>query len=110
MVKSLARALLGLPAIQSWNVVSLVEPIESDTMEKKFPKLFTGLGRLRDSYKIMVKSDAQLYALTTPRRGQLYHSYPELQRIVDLGVISKIDTPTEWCAGMVVVLKSNGNV
>lgn len=27
-----------------------------------------------------------------------------------LGVISKIDAPTEWCAGMVVVPKPNGKV
>ena len=113
MVKGLARALLGLPAIQSLNVASLVEPIKSDTIEKKFPKLFTGLGRLKDSYKIKVKSDAKPYALTTPRRVALPllpKVKAELQRMVDLGVISKIDTPTEWCAGMVVVPKSNGNV
>jgi hypothetical protein len=27
-----------------------------------------------------------------------------------LGVISRIDEPTEWCAGMVVVPKSSGQV
>ena len=27
-----------------------------------------------------------------------------------LGVISKVDQPTEWCAGMVVVPKKNGKV
>ena len=27
-----------------------------------------------------------------------------------LGVISKINSPTDWCAGMVVVPKSNGKV
>jgi hypothetical protein len=30
--------------------------------------------------------------------------------MVDLGVVSKINTPTEWCAGMVVVPKQNGAV
>jgi hypothetical protein len=34
----------------------------------------------------------------------------ELQRMVDLGVVSKINAPTEWCAGMVVVPKQNGAV
>ena len=28
----------------------------------------------------------------------------------ELGVISKIDEPTDWCAGMVVVPKANGDV
>ena len=27
-----------------------------------------------------------------------------------LGVISKVDTPTPWCAGMVVVQKKSGDV
>ena len=30
--------------------------------------------------------------------------------MVDLGVIEKIDSPTEWCAGLVVVPKSDGRV
>ena len=30
--------------------------------------------------------------------------------MVKMGVISKVNQPTEWCAGMVVVLKSNGRV
>lgn len=28
----------------------------------------------------------------------------------DLGVISKVDTPTDWCAGMAVVAKPNGKI
>ena len=28
----------------------------------------------------------------------------------EMGVISKVDQPTEWCAGMVVVPKSNGSI
>ena len=28
----------------------------------------------------------------------------------NLGVISRVDEPTPWCAGMVVVPKSNGSV
>ena len=30
--------------------------------------------------------------------------------MVDLGVISKIDVPTPWCAGMVVASKKNGGI
>ena len=28
----------------------------------------------------------------------------------DLGVISKVEAPTDWCAGMVVVPKAEGNI
>jgi hypothetical protein len=34
----------------------------------------------------------------------------ELPRMEKLGVISRIDEPTEWCADMVVVPKSGGQV
>ena len=34
----------------------------------------------------------------------------ELENMEKLGIISRIDTPTDWCAGMVVVPKTNGRV
>ena len=34
----------------------------------------------------------------------------ELERIEKLGVISKVNQPTDWCVGMVVVPKGNGKV
>lgn len=32
----------------------------------------------------------------------------ELARMVELGVITKVDEPTNWCSGMVVVPKKMG--
>ena len=34
----------------------------------------------------------------------------ELERMEQMGVISKITEPSEWCAGMVVVPKKSGDV
>jgi predicted transcriptional regulator len=34
----------------------------------------------------------------------------ELQRMENMGVISRVDKPTNWCSGMVVVPKSDGSV
>ena len=34
----------------------------------------------------------------------------ELERMEQLGVIAKVEVPTDWCAGMVVVPKPDGNV
>jgi len=34
----------------------------------------------------------------------------ELQRMQKLGVISKVDIPTDWCAGVVVVPKPDGRI
>jgi len=32
----------------------------------------------------------------------------ELLRMQSMGVISRVDQPSPWCAGMIVVLKKNG--
>ena len=34
----------------------------------------------------------------------------ELERMERLGVIAKVEVPTDWCAGMVVIPKTNGKV
>ena len=34
----------------------------------------------------------------------------ELQRMEDVGVISRVEEPTDWCAGIVFVPKPNGRV
>ena len=33
----------------------------------------------------------------------------ELQRMQDIGVVSKVDEPTPWCSGMVAVPKANSD-
>ena len=39
-----------------------------------------------------------------------FNSTKELNQMESLGVISRIDEPSPWCAGMVVVLKPSGKV
>lgn len=113
VVSGLRKPLLGRPAIEALGIVSLVEPVLRDDVAKRFPKLFQGLGRLKDNYTIKLRDDVKPFALTTPRRVALPllpKVRAELQRMEDLGVISKVEEPTEWCAGMVVVPKQNGHV
>ena len=50
------------------------------------------------------------YALVTPRRIPLPLKSQELKRMEQLGVIRKVDIPTKWCVGMVVVPKGNNKV
>ena len=113
VVRGFRTALLGKPAIEALGVVTLVQPILKEDVEKEFSDLFEGLGRLRDNYQIKLKEGAQPFSLTTPRRVAvplLPKVKAELQRMENMDVISKIEKPTEWCAGMVVVPKPNGNV
>ena len=67
VVRGLCKALLGRPAIEALRVIQQVEPVQASNIVKQFPELFQGLGRLKDSYKIQLLSEAKPFALTTPR-------------------------------------------
>ena len=72
--------------------------------------MFQGLGNLGE---IRLKPGATMFALYTPRRVPLPLREKvslELQEMVTMGVISPVDVPTPWCAGMVVAPKKSGAV
>ena len=87
--------------------------LNAGDISKRFPNLFTGLGNLGEEYSIQLKPDATPYSLYTPRnvplplRGKVTE---ELERMEAMGVISKVQEPTAWCAGMVVVPKKSGAI
>ena len=59
-------------------------------------------------YSIQLCEYAVPFALSTPRRviiSLMDVVKRQLQRMEDLKVIRRVDTPTERCAGMVVVAK-----
>ena len=115
VVKGLRKALIGRPAITALQLVSRINAIDSvlQGIVSKFPMLFKGLGTIDGEYNIVLKHDARPYTLVTPRRIPLplkSQVEKELQHMEKLGVIRRVDTPTEWCAGIVVVPKGNSKV
>ena len=60
-----------------------------------------------------LKAEAEPFALRTLRRVPvpvLTKVKDEIFRMEQMQIISKVDEPTEWCAGMVIVPKANGKV
>ena len=114
VVRSLHIALLGRPAIESLGILARIGTVSNTkTLIEKFSSLFHGLGKLKEDYHISLKPDATPYSLTTPRRVPIplmKAVKAELDRMERQGVIVKVTKPTEWCAGMVVVLKKGGRV
>ena len=115
VVRGLHKPLLGRPSIESLGLVSRVLSIgkAEQTPMEMFPQLFRGLGKLQGEYHIELKEGVQPYALSTPRRVAIplmKAVEKELQPMEALSVIAKVTEPTEWCAGMVVVPKANGQV
>jgi len=105
--------LLGRPAIESLSLLQRVNFVGVTAVQQKYPKLFEGLGIMGSEYKIRMKEGATPFAITTPRRVAtplLPKVKAELKRMEELGVISSVEEPTNWCAGMVVVPKANGDI
>ena len=87
--------------------------LTGDQIPLQYPNLFKGLGKLKGEYTIRLREGACPFALMTPRRVAipfLPRVKAELERMMQLGVISPVEEPTEWCAGMVVAQKANGSV
>ena len=116
VVEALNRPLLGkLDNVQSFQTdcVKVNEDSYKQAIIRQYPKLFEGLGEIEGEYEIKLKPKAEPYALNVPRKvpfPKLEKTKQEIERMLQMGVISKIDQPTEWCAPMVVIPKPNGDV
>ena len=116
VIKDLHTNLLGLPAILALNLATRVAEVSDDYclfIQKKYPKVFTGLGTMQGDYTIKLQSNSQPCAIYVahnvpiPLREKVHM---ELTRMEKMGVISRINEPTPWCSRMVVFPKSNGSV
>ena len=115
VVQDLHKHLLGCPAIKALDLAIRIAAVRggSESPFYRYPALFQGLGRLEGDYSIQLKEGAKPLAMMVPRRVAIPLMQPvkeELERMVQLGVISRVREPTEWCAGMVVVQKPNKKV
>ncbi len=84
-----------------------------ESVKRQFPDLFQGLGKLQEEYEIFLKPDAKPFSRSTPRHIPLHlmsKVKPEWEHVENQGVITRVEQPTDWCAGMVVVLKPSGTV
>ena len=115
VIKELKNNLLGLPAIKELQLLKQIDHIglNHSSIINKYPKLFSGLGTFKKDFEITIRPEAKPFAIYTPRKVPLplrQKVQNELARMESLGIISKVDTPTPWCAGMVVVPKKDKTV
>ena len=122
IIPDLEEPLLGRPAIEALRLVTIhpilhtiqSQPkIEPFNPQKEIPELFTGLGEFGEAYSIPLARDAMPYSVPTPRRIPLplmKETQAELQRMEEMGVISRIEGHSQWCSPIVVVPKANGKV
>ena len=108
-------------SIQALNLIQKVAGMQSDLSYKgieaeakaNHPRLFKGLAELKGEFKTKLTPDSTPLTLTTPQRVALplmSKVNAELERMENLGVISKVDIPGDWSADMAVVPKPDGKM
>ena len=114
-------SLLGDKACESLELVKRVyrintsmtdSPDSADTIVQNFSDVFRGFGMLPFTYKIQLKDNAQpvVHAARRVPLALRDSLKKELERMTALGVIKKIEEPTEWVNSMVCVKKKNGEL
>ena len=81
-------------------------------LSDRYESLFDDIGCLQGKHKI--KIDPNVTPVIHPPRRVPFVLKPklkaELQRMLEMGVISKVETPTSWVNSMVCVEKRNGDI
>ena len=70
------------------------------------------MGQLKGEHKGK-KPDAKPFSLYTPRGTPLplrEKVKQELHKLEEMGVVPKVDEPTEWCTEMVAIPKKSGAI
>ena len=113
VVRHCSTPLLGKPAIEALDVVKVVNSVE---IEKHHPRLFSGLGIMKEEYNIKLAKDYEPYAVNVPRKIASVPLFKlikrKLQKLERDDVIFKVSEPTEFCSPMVPVPKrdTKGNI
>ena len=86
--------------------------VEYDDLIKEYHDVFEGLGKLPGKLHLELKENAKPVIL--PARNVAVAEKErvkcELDRLEKLGVIAKVEEPTEWVSWMLAVPKANGKV
>ena len=109
--------ILGLSACQKLNLVRRVEtlaqyPLTKSEIIKEFSDVFSGLGRMEGGYHIELDDKVEP-VIHPPRRvpySLLEKLKLKLQELEEKDVIQKVDIPTPWVDGLVIVEKHDGSL
>ena len=115
VVDGVVRNLLGIEEIERLGLVSVVASVRSQLVDPftKYRDLFEGLGTMPDTFSISLKEGVQPYQLFSPRpiaAGLKEKAKKELDSMLEMGVIERVERPTDWCSGLTIAPKANGGI
>ena len=101
-----------IPATPALKLVFIINDVDEYTNDiyQHFPHLFQGLGTVVEAYQVTLKPNATTHALYAPTcRNVPIPLRDKVRGACKDGTyecdISHVDSPTEWCVGIVVVPK-----
>ncbi|XP_062600099.1 uncharacterized protein K02A2.6-like [Saccostrea cucullata] len=108
---------LGVLQIQETSTVAPVHTVNSTDIKTeilgKFPKVFTGLGKLRD-FQLKIPIDESVHPVIQSVRRVPYHLRSKLDQKLDelekMDVIERVKGPSQWVSPIVVVPKKNSDI
>lgn len=115
--------ILGLPGCLKLDLIQFnIDDIKSesvrdrlntvDDLTKRFPGCFDGIGEFNGEENLHVAKDA-IPSIDPPRRVSLNLKdkiKAELERMVSLKVIRKVEGHTDWCSSLAYAVKKNGDL
>ena len=112
--------ILGLPSCRKLNLVTLncavsehPPPLNSEEdLQRLYPDCFKGIGKFRETFHIIL-DPAVTPVVHAPRRCPIHIKDDvrnEINQMVGLGVIEKVEEPTDWVSSIVYSRKSNGKL
>lgn len=107
---------LGVLQIQDVNSIAAVHTGSRDIkteMLEKFPKVFEGLGKLKN-FQLQIPIDESVHPVSQTVRRVPYHVRSKLDEKLDelenMDVIEKVRGPSRWVSPIVVVPKKNADI
>lgn len=104
-------SLIGYPTAKALNLVKIIQNINDPTT--KYPKLFEGIGKLKD-VKVKLHIDEKIPPVAQKPRRTPFHLRDkvekELQNLIDQDIIEKVNgEPTPWVSPIVAVPKKDSD-
>ena len=117
VLKGAKRNLLGVAEIRKLNLLAVVNSLSTSTKKfdvfQEFSELFEGLGTMPEVFKINLRDDIKTFRLNAPRpiaAGLREKAQEEINKMLKMDVIEPVEQPTDWCSGLTIAPKPNGNI
>ena len=117
---TIGPVILGLSSCRKLNLVTLNCAVSEhppplnlkEDLQRLYPDCFKGIGKFRETFHITL-DPAVTPVVHAPRRCPIHIKDDvrnEINQMVELGVIEKVEEPTDWLSTIVYSRKSNGKL